>query len=381
MIDSIVGAGFGEASIIRENDPPGGTGTAFAITDSTDAVVGPYGATMAFEALDSIPREGGSMTFNATSPADSGYDSFSYVIQSVSQVDSAYGRATVVFSTANKDDTRKAYNHQGVQIRYDYSQVRMTGHDFLNIGTGGVASTNHPNDPSYPSAQGNEVIEREQGRVYYISTDQDGNFRVGNYFRIDQATGRATLDASAFDLAGLTSLRLGSIGAQLGETINEFSADATLSGASNSAVPTEYAVKTYVDVNAIARIDSIESNGLGGGGSFGTAAYNDSDTTRDANGYITAATVGSVAKSDRIVYTNVVYATDDLDSQAGGGGGSLAQYIPSGSEAGLPNTQYKRITSYTETLPDGTAVNVALTYLDSGDAFGDSGKLNTITLS
>jgi hypothetical protein len=45
----------------------------------------------------------------------------------------------------------------------------------------------------------------------------------------------------------LTSLRLGSIGAQLGETINEFSSDALLTGNSNSAIPTEYAVKTYVD--------------------------------------------------------------------------------------------------------------------------------------
>jgi hypothetical protein len=45
----------------------------------------------------------------------------------------------------------------------------------------------------------------------------------------------------------LTSLRLGSIGAQLGEQINEFSSDVTLSGNSNIAVPTEYAVKTYAD--------------------------------------------------------------------------------------------------------------------------------------
>jgi hypothetical protein len=79
-----------------------------------------------------------------------------------------------------------------------------------------------------------------------VCFDQDGNFRVGEYFRIDQATGRATLNASAFDLAGLTSLRLGSIGAQLGETINEFSADITMSGNSNMAVPTEYAVRSYV---------------------------------------------------------------------------------------------------------------------------------------
>jgi hypothetical protein len=51
-------------------------------------------------------------------------------------------------------------------------------------------------------------------------------------------------------LAGLSSLRLGSIGAQLGETINEFSSDATMSGNSNAAIPTEYAVRTYV-INTI----------------------------------------------------------------------------------------------------------------------------------
>ena len=96
--------------------------------------------------------------------------------------------------------------------------------------------------------------------MFYVSTDQDGNFRVGEYFRIDQAAGRATLNASAFDLAGLTSLRLGSIGAQLGETINEFSSDVTMSGNSNVAVPTEAAVKTYVDN----RVNNINLNSIVG---------------------------------------------------------------------------------------------------------------------
>jgi hypothetical protein len=98
-----------------------------------------------------------------------------------------------------------------------------------------------------PTLQVNEIVENLPGRVFYVSTDQDGNFRVGDFFKVDQATGRATLNANAFDLSGLTSLRLGSIGAQIGEQINEFSADGTLSGNSNLAVPTEQAVKTYVD--------------------------------------------------------------------------------------------------------------------------------------
>jgi len=79
----------------------------------------------------------------------------------------------------------------------------------LSIGTGGTVTTNYPGEPTQAASQGNETNEVFPGRVFYVSTDQDGNFRVGEYFRIDQATGRATLNANAFDLAGLTSLKLG----------------------------------------------------------------------------------------------------------------------------------------------------------------------------
>jgi hypothetical protein len=96
-------------------------------------------------------------------------------------------------------------------------------------------------------APGNEVTEDFPGRVFFVSTDQDGNFTVGRYFKVNQATGSTTLNASSFDLSGLSSLRLGSIGAQLGESITEFSSDVTLSANSNQKVPTQRAVKTYVD--------------------------------------------------------------------------------------------------------------------------------------
>jgi len=54
------------------------------------------------------------------------------------------------------------------------------------------------------------------------------------------------LNASAFNLSGLSSLRLGSIGAQIGAQINEFSTDPTMSQNSNVKVPTQAAVVTYV---------------------------------------------------------------------------------------------------------------------------------------
>ena len=125
-----------------------------------------------------------------------------------------------------------------------------------------------------------DSIETAPGRVYYISTDQDGNFRVGNYFRIDQATGRATLDASAFDLSGLTSLRLGSIGAQIGESINEFSSDVTLSGNSNLAVPTEKATKGYIDQALGDIVDAVGS----GNYDSGQATWEPMDSDRGDSG-------------------------------------------------------------------------------------------------
>ena len=148
--------------------------------------------------------------------------------------------------TLVEEKAAKAYDEQDFKIRYIFSQTRLTGHDFLQVGTGGTVTTNWPSVPTVDPIQSNEVSESFPGRVFYVSTDQEGNFRVGKYFRVNQATGAATLNASAFDLSGLTSIRLGSIGAQLGASINEFSTDGTLSQNSNEKVPTQAAVRTYV---------------------------------------------------------------------------------------------------------------------------------------
>jgi hypothetical protein len=47
---------------------------------------------------------------------------------------------------------------------------------------------------------------------------------------------------------------LGSIGAQLGAQINEFSTDPTLATNSNEKVPTQAAVKTYIDTQDISNL-------------------------------------------------------------------------------------------------------------------------------
>jgi hypothetical protein len=232
-------------------------GTGASMTVAVGGVTGQTGVILVVTGLSAEPKPGGSVSITG--------DSISYVVQSSSGWTNS-GSSVVLVLAAEK----AAYSVDGtnMKLRYDYSNIRLTGHDFLSIGTGGVASTNYPGVPTQASSQGNEVVELFPGRVFYVSTDQDGNFRVGEYFKVDQATGRATLNASAFDLSGLTSLRLGSIGAQLGALVNEFSTDDTLSGNSNVAVPTERAVRQYFSHVATNVLPSI-TNSL----TLGTSSY------------------------------------------------------------------------------------------------------------
>jgi hypothetical protein len=236
-------------------------GSGVSAVIATGGVTGQKGYVLAFSGLSAEPKAGASITITG--------DSQPYIIQTVADYSagaSGYkpaGYALVILTT---EKTTASVDTTTITLRYRFSTVRLTGHDFLNVGTGGISTTNYPGTPSQLPSQANEVIETYPGRVYYVTTDQDGNFRVGEYFKVDQATGKATLNASAFDLSGLTSLRLGAIGAQLGELINEFSSDTSLGGNSNSAVPTEAAVKTYVDTqNTQTNVNSIAySIALGG---------------------------------------------------------------------------------------------------------------------
>jgi hypothetical protein len=92
-----------------------------------------------------------------------------------------------------------------------------------------------------------EAVEGGGGRVFFTSTDQDGNFRVGGLFNVEQSTGVATLNADAFNISGLQELSLGNIAlGNTGATVNEFSTDGTFAANSDSIVPTQRAIRTYI---------------------------------------------------------------------------------------------------------------------------------------
>ena len=171
-----------------------------------------------------------------------------YKLVSVTNVLGTAGNYTATFQINPTLTTKNAPVHgDSVTTKLKYSQVRLTGHDFLYIGTGNQATTNYPFVDPTLAIQSNQTAAFGGGRVFFTSTDQDGNFNVGNLFGVQQATGTATLNASAFNLAGLQSLQLGAVTLGVGSAIiNQFSTDPYFTANSDSILPTQKAVKAYI---------------------------------------------------------------------------------------------------------------------------------------
>jgi hypothetical protein len=197
-----------------------------------------------------------------------------YAILSIEDVnninDAALGDSVVsaglqsVLTSSNARTIRVGLNSgENAGLTVNISVARATGHDFNDIGTGGFNTSNYPSKiygAPQEAIQANEVSERGKGRVFYVSTDQDGFFRVGRFFTVDQGTGRVTFAAS------IALSNLDGIGFKRGVVITEFSSDDGMTDNAVDSAPTESAVRGYV--NRRLGIDEgslIVSNPIGAG--------------------------------------------------------------------------------------------------------------------
>ena len=193
------------------------------------------------EGLSSLPRAGSNIQFSHL-PTQ-----YFKLVSVQSQLGTQTPYSALLQVSPDVKVSEAPQHGQEVTIRLRYSQVRLTGHDFLDIGTGNLAETNYPGLPTQNAIPANEAVEGGGGRVFFTSTDQDGNFRVGDLFNVEQATGIASLNADAFNISGLQELQLGDLA--LGGTsasIQEFSTDGTMAANSDAIVPTQRAIRTYI---------------------------------------------------------------------------------------------------------------------------------------
>jgi hypothetical protein len=190
--------------------------------------------------LSVLPTPGAALTFGS---------GVSSIYRIVVITDLSNGKA--LFQISPPLNNLNAPEHgSGIFIRQKYSQCRITGHDFLLIGTGNQTATNYPNVDVTTATSYRQMTENGGGRVFQTSTDQDGNFMVGNLFGVQQASGIVTISADQFSLTGLDKLTLG--GFALGTNsviITQFSTDSYFTANSDSVVPTQKAIKTYLARN------------------------------------------------------------------------------------------------------------------------------------
>jgi len=180
------------------------------------------------------------------------------------------------------------FNSDTVKVTTQISTLRATGHDFLNIGWGNYIDSNYPNNvfgapagrPDFAADQAAEAVEVGAGRVFYASTDQDGNFRVGRYFRVNQGDGSVELNAE------ISLTNVDGLGFTKGTVVDEFSTDDKMQGKSDDAVPTEASIVTYINSAIIGQhedgtaVQEPTTLGAQTGGTFGLlnrAGYNASN--------------------------------------------------------------------------------------------------------
>jgi len=149
-------------------------------------------------------------------------------------------------STVTSTPLRAGYlQGTAAQITTRISTCRCSAHDLLDIGTGGYNTTNYPyqiyGNPYQKADQTKEVLEETVGRVFYVTTDQNGIFRVGRFFTVDQGTGTVTFSAS------IALSNLDGLGFKRGVTVSEFSTDSSMTNNASDTVPTQSAVRGYID--------------------------------------------------------------------------------------------------------------------------------------
>jgi hypothetical protein len=243
-----------EQTVVVTYNPTGSVGTTLKVSSTTGIQAGMVirgggsGGFFAGQTVSSVGTDGVTLTISAA-PAGTPSGNLTFTLP--------YGTGTTSFTTNVAGISRPMSNavssalqagyqaNSNAQITTRISTCRCSAHDLLDIGTGGYNTTNYPyqiyGNPFIKAAQTQEIKEETVGRVFYVTTDQNGIFRVGRFFTVDQGTGTVTFSAS------IALSNLNGLGFKRGVVIAEFSTDSTMTNDASDTVPTQSAVRGYID--------------------------------------------------------------------------------------------------------------------------------------
>lgn len=134
---------------------------------------------------------------------------------------------------------------------YQRSQIASGGHTMEYVGAG----TNYealPWNGGIP-IPANQIVEEGVGRVFFSTTDELGNFRVGEQFSVNGTTGEVTINTDSFNISGLNQVGpfsrdggITAVGVALMEVSNNTALLASTGAHDGNTAPTQYAVYNYL---------------------------------------------------------------------------------------------------------------------------------------
>ena len=95
------------------------------------------------------------------------------------------------------------FGNTGVTANGTGTDLKLIAFNMSHIGAGGDLS-----DDVSLVVQTNEVIQTNNGKVYFQTVDQSGNFRVGNSFLINEQTGNVSFGNANVNLSSLNELQI-----------------------------------------------------------------------------------------------------------------------------------------------------------------------------
>ena len=193
--------------------------------------------------------------------------------------DSASSVATADYSQfgaeVHASGCSSVYGVKGVTSDGRGTIVNLTGHSFQYVGSGKDST----NDPDL-AVQANEVEELNDGKVYYESVDQEGDYRIGSALTVNQRTGtvnftsQSTTSTAASitlsDATGTTNIfpayvQTGNL-RLAGNTLSSTSGAVIIDPASNEDITLNAEIispeKLYFDANKYTSIDSTVDGSL-----------------------------------------------------------------------------------------------------------------------
>lgn len=95
------------------------------------------------------------------------------------------------------------YGNYGVIADGEHTLAYLIGHNFGYVGSG----INSSNDRSL-AIQANEIVELNNGTIYFDSMDHKGDYRVGDIFYVNQETGVVSFDAQSINFGAQGNITL-----------------------------------------------------------------------------------------------------------------------------------------------------------------------------